>query len=152
MLAEHIDALELTRQVVKEAMRLYPPAPVMGRMTREALNFGGHRFPAGAMLIVPIYIVHRHRKLWDDPDRFDPTRFTRERAQHHRRTQFMPFGFGPRTCVGMSFAMIEAVSLLSMLVRDAEFTCDSTLAPEPISRVTLRPHGGMPLAVRVLSL
>lgn len=152
VLAEHIDALELTRQVVKEAMRLYPPAPVMGRMTREALNFGGHRFPAGAMLIVPIYIVHRHRKLWDDPDRFDPTRFTRERAQHHQRTQFMPFGFGPRTCVGMSFAMIEAVSLLSMLVRDAEFTCDSTLAPETISRVTLRPKGGMPLAVRVLSL
>lgn len=100
---------------------------------------------------MPIYIVHRHRKLWDVPNRFDPTRFTREREQHHQRAQFMPFGFGARTCIGMSFAMIEAVSLLSMLVRNAEFTCDAALAPEPASRVTLRPHGGMPLAVRVLS-
>ena len=148
---EHIAALTITRQVMKEAKRLYPPAPVMGRMTRETTTLGGHRFAIGAMLVIPIFAVHRHRKLWDDPDLFDPMRFTTEREKCHARTQFMPFGFGPRTCIGMSFAMMEAVALLAMLVRDASFSCDGALAPEPVSRVTLRPKGGMPLAVRVLA-
>ena len=151
VLASHIDALAITRQVVKEAMRLYPPAPVMARMTHEAIDIGGHRLPAGAMLVIPIFAIHRHRKLWDDADRFDPTRFTPEREKTYARSQFMPFGFGPRTCIGMSFAMMEAVSLLATLVRDAEFECASSLAPEPVSRVTLRPKGGMPLGVTVIA-
>ena len=151
VLAAHVADLAITRSVVKEAMRLYPPAPVMGRMTREPTTLGAHRFAAGTMIVIPIFAVHRHRKLWDDPDRFDPTRFTPEREQHYARTQFMPFGFGPRTCIGMSFAMLEAVALLALLVRDATFSCDATLAPEPISRVTLRPRGGMPLRVDVIA-
>lgn len=151
VLAEHVAALAITRAVVKEAMRLYPPAPVMGRMTRQPTTLGAHQFAAGTMLVIPIFAVHRHRKLWEDPDRFDPTRFTPEREQQHARTQFMPFGFGPRTCIGMSFAMLEAVALLAMLVRDAAFSCDATLLPEPVSRVTLRPRGGMPLDVRVIA-
>lgn len=148
--AEHVEQLQITRMVLKEAMRLYPPAPVMGRKAREATTFGGHRFSAGSMLVIPIFAVHRHRKLWVDADRFDPERFTPERSQSYARTQFMPFGFGPRTCIGMSFAMIEAVVLLATLVRDVAFSCDASLAPEPVSRVTLRPKDGMPLAVRVL--
>lgn len=145
----HIEQLVVTRQVAKEAMRLYPPAPVLGRMTRVPAEIGGHRFEAGAMLVIPIYVIHRHRKLWDDPDRFDPSRFEPSREATYARTQFMPFGFGPRTCIGMSFAMIEAVVLLAHLVRDARFACHSALAPEPVSRVTLRPKGGMPLDVDV---
>lgn len=151
VLAEHVEQLAITRMVLKEAMRLYPPAPVIGRMTQEAMTLGGHRFPAGAMLVIPIFAVHRHRKLWVDADRFDPERFSPERSQHYARTQFMPFGFGPRTCIGMGFAMIEAVVLLATLVRDVAFSCDASLAPEPVSRVTLRPKGGMPLAVRMVS-
>lgn len=145
--ARHIEALVVTTQVLKESMRLYPPAPVIGRMTREPTTLGGHHFAAGAMLVIPIYVVHRHRKLWREPDLFDPTRFTPENEKTHARTQFMPFGFGPRICVGMSFAMIEAVTLLAMLVRDARFSCAPTLSPEPVSRITLRPKGGMPLDV-----
>ena len=148
---QHVEALSITRQVMKEVMRLYPPAPVLTRMTREETTIGGHTLPAGAMLVIPIYVVHRHRKLWDDPDRFDPTRFTPEREKQYARAQFMPFGAGPRTCIGMGFAMIEAVVLLAMLVRDAAFSCDAALAPEPLSRVTLRPKGGMPLSVDMLS-
>lgn len=146
----HIDKLVLTRQVIKEAMRLYPPAPVMGRKASKAIDVGGHRFDAGAMLVIPIYVIHRHRKLWDDPDRFDPSRFESERERRYHRTQYMPFGFGPRTCIGMSFAMIEAIVLLAHVVRNARFTCDSDLSPEPVSRVTLRAKGGMPLAVDLL--
>jgi cytochrome P450 len=103
------------------------------------------------MIIIPIYVIHRHRKLWEDPDRFDPTRFEPARESLHARTQFMPFGFGPRTCIGMSFAMIEAVVLLATFMRDARFAWDGMHAPEPVSRVTLRAKGGMPLAIEMIA-
>lgn len=149
--AEHVDALRLTRQVVKETMRLYPPAPVIGRMARRDVEIGGHQFKAGAMLVIPVYVIHRHRKLWEDPDLFDPTRFETTRETAYKRTQFMPFGFGPRICIGMGYAMNEAVVLLASFVRSARFTWDGRHAPEPVSRVTLRPKGGMPLAVEITS-
>ena len=143
--AAHLDDLVLTRRVFKEAMRLYPPAPVIGRMATSPVTLGGHRFEPGAMLIVPVWAIHRHRLLWDDPDRFDPNRFTPEREAAMQRTQFMPFGFGPRTCIGMTFAMMEGLVMLATFVRAMRFGWDGVLAPEPISRVTLRPKGGMPL-------
>jgi cytochrome P450 len=85
--------------------------------------------------------------MWDDPDRFDPDRFSPERRARILRTQFMPFGFGPRTCIGASFAMMEGVSILATLVRGAVLEWDGKHLPEPLSRVTLRPRGGMPLRV-----
>jgi cytochrome P450 len=91
--------------------------------------------------------VHRHKKLWDDPDRFDPSRFAPEREAGYARTQFMPFGFGPRTCIGGTFAMMEATAILATLVRHARFEWDGVHEPEPLSRITLRPRGGMPLKV-----
>jgi cytochrome P450 len=145
--AEHLDRLKMTRQVLQESMRLYPPAPVLTRMTSTTVELGGYAIGPGVLINIPIFALHRHRKLWDDPDRFDPDRFTPEREKKLLRTQFMPFGFGQRTCIGMSFAMIEATVLLAMLVRDARFAWDGHHAPEPVSRVTLRPKGGMPLIV-----
>jgi cytochrome P450 len=145
--AEHLERLAVTRAVLKEAMRLYPPAPVMTRLAAEDIELGGRSLRAGMLIIIPIFAVHRHRKLWHDPDRFDPERFWPEREAKHARTQFMPFGFGPRTCIGNSFAMMEATALLASLVRAARFEWDGVHAPEPLSRVTLRPKGGMPLKV-----
>jgi cytochrome P450 len=133
--AQHIERLPITRAVLKEAMRLYPPAPVMTRVK------------PGTFMVIPIFALHRHRKLWPDPDRFDPERFTPEREAQYARTQFMPFGFGPRTCIGASFAMMEATAILATLVRRARFEWDGLHVPEPVSRVTLRPKGGMPLKV-----
>ena len=98
--AEHLDRLPVTRAVLKEAMRLYPPAPVMTRLAAEDIELGGETIKAGTLIVIPIFAVHRHRKLWDDPDRFDPERFAPEREAKYARTQFMPFGFGPRTCIG----------------------------------------------------
>jgi cytochrome P450 len=148
---EHLDRLVLTRQVLKESMRLYPPAPVMTRITRSEVELGSSKIGANVLIIIPVFAVHRHRLLWDDPNRFDPQRFTSEREAALRRTQFMPFGFGQRTCIGMSFAMMEATAILATLVRAARFAWDGRHAPEPISRVTLRPKGGMPLAVTLIT-
>ena len=86
--------------------------------------------------------VHHHRKLWDDPDRFLP-----EHAADIPRAEYMPSSVGPRNCIGMSFAAMEAIVLLATLARDNELKWDLVQMPEPISRVTLGPKGGMPLQV-----
>lgn len=149
IVARDIDKLRITGQVLKEAMRLYPPAPVLSRTTARDLDLGGVRLAAGALIIIPVFAVHRHRRLWADPDRFDPDRFAPEAEADHLRTQFMPFGFGQRTCIGMAFAMIEATVLLASFVRAATFDWDGRHLPEPVSRVTLQPKGGMPLIVKL---
>jgi cytochrome P450 len=149
--AGDIERLSVTQLVLKEAMRLYPPAPVLTRHVSEDVELGGKRLSKGSLLIIPIYAIHRHRRYWDDPDRFDPERFRPEREAQYARTQFMPFGFGPRTCIGQAFAMIEAATLLATLVKGARFEWDGRHEPEPVSRVTLRPKGGMPLRVTLLA-
>jgi cytochrome P450 len=145
--AQHLDRLPVTRAVLKEAMRLYPPAPIMTRITGEDMQLGPETVHVGTFVVIPIFAVHRHKKLWDDPDRFDPSRFAPEREAGYARTQFMPFGFGPRTCIGGTFAMMEATAILATLVRHARFEWDGVHEPEPLSRITLRPRGGMPLKV-----
>ncbi len=145
--AAHVVDLKITQQVVKEAMRLYPPAPVITRIAKAPITLDDRTIAAGTMIIIPIYAVHRHRALWDTPDVFDPARFAPEREATYARAQFMPFGAGPRICIGMSFAMIEATLLLATFVRGALFHWDSVHNPEPVSRITLRPRGGMPLLV-----
>jgi cytochrome P450 len=147
---EHLGALRITQQVLKESMRLYSPVPVMSRRAAEPIELGGHSVPDGGTIIIPIFCIHRHRQLWDDPDRFDPTRFTPEREAAHARTQFMPFGAGPRICLGSAFAMTEATVILATLVRAARFEWDGKHIPEPVSRLTLQPRGGMPLKVTML--
>lgn len=148
--AEHIDGLEITERVIKETMRLYPPAPMLSRTPRQPLDLAGHSLVPGQPLFMPIYAIHRHRRLWRDPDLFDPDRFLPERERELPRTQYMPFGAGPRICLGASFAMIEAKALLASFVRGARFTWDGHHCPEPQSRVTLRPKGGMPLHVTLI--
>src|SRR5262249_34514100 len=91
--AQHLNRLVVTRMVRKEAMRLYPPVPLMTRIATQTMVLGPATVPAGALMVIPVYVLHRHRKLWDDPDRFDPERFAPER-EAYPRAQFMPFGFG----------------------------------------------------------
>jgi cytochrome P450 len=144
---EHIERLVDVTKVVKEAMRLYPPAPVLTRVAVEDVELGGKRLAAGSLVVLPIFAIHRHRQQWDDPDRFDPDRFAPEREAQYSRYQFMPFGAGPRICIGASFALIEATAMLATLVRAAHFEVPAGHNPTPVSRVTLRPSGGMPLVV-----
>jgi cytochrome P450 len=145
--ADHLPRLVLAQQVLKEAMRLYPPVPAMSRTALKSMTLGGEEVPAGSMIVVPIWCIHRHRRLWSDPDRFDPARFTPEREAEFPRGQFMPFGAGPRICLGGAFAMMEATVVLASLIRGARFDWAGSHEPKPISRITLQPKGGMPLRV-----
>lgn len=148
--AEQIGALQLTQQVLKEAMRLYPPVPAMTRISVAPVSLSGVDIPQDSFIIIPIFCIHRHKALWTDPNRFDPTRFAPEREAAYPRTQFMPFGGGPRICLGNSFAMAEATVILATLIRGARFDWDGRHEPEPVSRITLQPRGGMPLLVTPL--
>ncbi len=145
--AADVARLAVTERVLKEAMRLYPPAPIMARTPSRPITIGDATIPVGAQVVVPIFAIHRHRLLWRDPDRFDPDRFLPEHEKAMSRTRFMPFGAGPRICIGQGFAMLEAKVLLATLVRAMRFRWDGRHLPEPVSRVTLRPRGGMPLYV-----
>ncbi|MFA5955872.1 cytochrome P450 [Hyphomicrobium sp.] len=148
--ATAIAKLPITSRVLKEVMRLYPPAPVMTRVTAEDMEIGGKQLPKPTLIVIPIFAVHRHTALWQDPNRFDPDRFLPENEARYPRTQFMPFGYGQRVCIGSSFAILEAMAILATLLRSVRFEWDGRHAPEPVSRVTLRPKGGMPLIVRPL--
>lgn len=147
--AEHIDKLVLTEQVLKESMRVYPPVPMLSRQATTDITIGSHAIKAGTSLVMPIYAIHRHRQRWHDPDRFDPTRFAPEKAASISRYQYLPFGAGPRVCIGMAFAMIEATAMLATMLQEVRFEPVEDHQPAPIARVTLQPKGGMPLKVWV---
>ena len=99
---------------------------------------------------MPVWSVHRHENLWNDPGCFDPDRFLPEREAGIARMQFLPFGAGPRVCIGSGFAMAEAKVLLAEMLRSAEFAYAGRQEPDPISRVTLRPRHGLPVDVKML--
>lgn len=139
LLAEHVGKLTYARQVFSEAMRLYPPAPIISRAAIREFTLGGYTIPAGAILYIPIYAVHRHASIWEDPLVFDPERFDPETAKSRHRFAFMPFGAGPRVCIGNGFAMMEAVAILAVLLQKFRVTGSNDPSPKPMMKVTLRP-------------
>jgi cytochrome P450 len=147
--AEHIDKLVLTQQVLKESMRIYPPVPMLSRQAVSDVVIGSHTIRAGTSIVMPIYAIHRHGKRWHDPNLFDPTRFAPENEAKISRYQYLPFGAGPRICIGVAFAMIEATAMLATILQAARFETVDDHVPIPIARVTLHPKGGMPLNVWV---
>jgi len=142
------EKLTFTRQVVQEAMRLYPPAPVLTRTSTRTCELGGHEVRAGDTIVIPIYALHRHRQHWRDPDCFDPDRFAPAQGLDRRRFVFMPFGAGPRVCIGASFALIEAVIVLATVLRAASFEMRASHTIRPLLRITMRPEGGLPMKIR----
>lgn len=149
--ADAVTRLKQHRQFICETLRLYPAVPVMARCPASEIEIAGYRFDETSQIVIPIFAIHRHRALWSDPDRFDPCRFaTDDDRLAYPRTQFMPFGAGPRICLGQTLAMAEATILLATFVRRFQFTWAGTHTPTPMSRVTLRPMGGMPLKIEAL--
>ena len=147
--AHHIEQLAVTTRVVKETLRLYPSFPAMVRVTTQATTLGGKPLPKGTLVFVLIYATHRHTKLWDDPGRFDPDRFTPEREAGMPRGQYLPFSAGQRICLGMNFALAGLVTALATFVRAARFDWDGQQI-EPVSQINLRPRNGMQLRLTLL--
>ncbi|PRH87318.1 cytochrome P450 [Labrys okinawensis] len=139
LLPDQVARLVYTRQVFQEAMRLYPPAAIIPRVALADFQLGRHTIPAGAAIYVPIYAVHRHASLWEEPERFDPDRFDPERAKGRHRYAYMPFGAGPRTCIGSAFAMLEAVAILAVLLKGFSLRHIDRRGPRPKLHITLRP-------------
>lgn len=141
------DRLALTRAVVEEAMRLYPPVPTLTRTALADDAVTGGPIPKGALVMIPPYVIHRHRRLWADADRFKPERFLPGAREQIERFAFLPFGAGPRVCIGQQFAMVEAVLVLSRLARSLRFDYVGAAPPMPLHRITLRPRHGMPMGL-----
>jgi len=145
--AEDAGRLVYTRQVLEEAMRLYPPAPFLGREAIEADELCGLPVKPGTQILVSPWIIHRHAALWDEPDLFDPDRFAPGRREAIHRFAYIPFGAGPRICIGMAFAMQEAVLLLATMLQRHRFKAVAPEAIEPHATITLRPRGGMKMRI-----
>jgi cytochrome P450 len=137
------ERLPLLHQILDEAMRLYPPAP---RFDREAVAddvLDGHPVKTGDLVSIWPWVIQRHRKLWENPDIFDHTRFEPQAKAKLHRFQYLPFGGGPRVCVGARFAVTEALIILAYWLSARRFSLPEGFVPNPVGTVTLRPKGGM---------
>ncbi len=146
---DDVAALELTRAVVDESLRLYPPAWVITRRALAADVVSGVGVPAGTLVIVSPWLLHRRPDTWPDPLRFDPDRFLGDTSPSRgpARGDYVPFGAGPRLCIGRDMALVEAVLVLAGLLRDRTVSRPPGVAPPAVDAlVTLRPRGGLPLA------
>ena len=138
---EDIANLRYTRMVIEESMRLYPPAHTIAREPIAPDYILGHRIPAGAIVLIVPWLIHRKASLWDQPHRFNPERFTAEPP----RFSYIPFGAGQRICIGAAFAMTEAILILAMVAQCYRLRLKAAHPIEPQGLITLRPRYGMPM-------
>ena len=141
------ERMPVTKAVLEEALRLYPPAGILTRTAIRADEIGGKSIRAGTLVTVSPFLLHRHRTLWEAPDDFDPNRFLGDRRDRIDRFAYIPFGAGPRVCIGMGFALQEAMIVLAHLTRVFRFDLVAGHVVRPIQRITLRPQGGMPMTM-----
>jgi cytochrome P450 len=146
--ADAIDRLIKTRATFEEALRLYPPAATLSREAIGPDVISDRPIRAGDTVIISPWVVHRHKLLWSRPDDFVPQRFMPGQREAIDRFAYIPFGAGPRVCIGMGFAMREAVVILASILR--HFRLDHAPGHDvtPRQRITLRPKGGMPMILR----
>jgi cytochrome P450 len=142
------ERMPVTKAVLEEALRLYPPAAMLSRTAISADEIGGKPICAGTLVTVSPFLLHRHRTLWDRPDEFDPSRFLGANRDSIDRFAYIPFGAGPRVCIGMGFALQEAIIVLAHLAKAFRFELAAGQVVRPIQRITLRPQGGMPMTMR----
>lgn len=139
--------LRYTEMVLSEAMRLYPPAWVVGRRAIVEHELAGYRIPAGSILLLSQWVTHRDARFFPDPLRFDPLRFTPEASAARPKFAYFPFGGGPRVCIGEGFAWMEGVLLLATIARRWRFSRTDGAPVTPAAMITLRPKGGLPMRI-----
>ncbi len=144
---DDVPRLIYTRAVFEEAIRLYPPVPLLGRQALHEERIRDRRIPAGSLLVVIPWLLHRHRGLWDQPDNFTPERFLPENAAARQRYSYVPFSVGPRVCAGQAFGLTEAILCLAALAQRARLVLAPGAVVAPICRLTLRPGATLPMLV-----
>jgi cytochrome P450 len=142
------ERLPETRAVVDESLRLYPPFVGFTRTAAREDELGGCTIARGTMLIVAPYVLHRHRLLWDDPDLFDPSRFLEQAPMKIDRYAYLPFGIGPRMCVGAGFALQEATIVLATIMKHFSLALVPGQSVWPLQRFTLRPRDPLLMIVK----
>ncbi|MFD1514981.1 cytochrome P450 [Halomarina rubra] len=137
--------LEYTERVLKETMRVLPPVYTMFRQPNVDVRLSGYRVPADSLLMVPQWVLHRHPDYWEDPETFDPDRWTPARARERHPYAYFPFGAGPRACIGRQFSLVEAKIILSMALR--RFTPELASSPDLDLRPSLTMHPRDPIEI-----
>ncbi len=145
---EDLRNLEYTKMVIDESMRLYPPAYAVGRENLEEDTILGYNLPKGSPMISSIWSLHRRPDIWEQPEAFLPERFAPDKVKQRSKWHYIPFGAGPRMCIGNHFAIMEIQILLVMLLQRFEFVLDEShpVIPEPL--ITLRPKDGLMMWVK----
>ncbi|WP_420858905.1 cytochrome P450 [Marivivens marinus] len=138
-----VSRLRVARDVFREALRLYPPVPMMVRETTCPEEFRGRAVKTGSQVVLSPWHLHRHERMWDDPDGFDPARWGTENGKTCMRDAYMPFSAGPRVCTGAGFAMVEGPLLLAMILREFRVTPVEGRVPVPVAHLTVRAADGI---------
>ncbi|HEX9585401.1 MAG TPA: cytochrome P450 [Gammaproteobacteria bacterium] len=144
---DDIANLKYIRAVLFEAMRLYPPVHVYARQNVEDDVIHGEHVPAGSLIVIAPWVIHRHKKLWDEPEAFRPDRFLGEKGRPRPRYDYLPFSAGPRTCLGLSFAMTEMAIVVAMVAQRFRLGLEPGHPVEPLGYLTLRPRFGLPMRI-----
>ena len=142
-----LSRLKVTRDVFRETLRLYPPVPMMVRETEQPETFRARAIKRGAQVVLSPWHLHRHARIWDNPDAFDPTRFDSENGRQALRDAYMPFSAGQRVCTGAGFAMAEGCLLLALLCAAYRFDIVEGDAPVPVAHLTVRSRDGIRLRI-----
>lgn len=147
---ENLRMLEYTKMVIDETLRLYPPVWVIGRHSLDQDEIGGYDIPANTNLLIPLYYMHRDPKHWDNPEKFIPQRFSKEKLKGRHKFVYFPFGGGPRLCIGNNFALMEMQVIVPMIVRAFKMTKPKgfTFKKEPLITMRPNPHMKMVLTKR----
>jgi cytochrome P450 len=143
----HVPRLRYTESVVKEAMRLYPPVPSIGRQALSECEIGGYRIPQGAQIALVQWIVHRDPRWFDHPEEFRPQRWDNDLARRLPRGAYFPFGDGPRICIGNHFAIMEAVLILATVAQRYRLALVPGFELDLLPSITLRPKRGIPMVL-----
>ena len=140
---EDLAKLKYLDQTIKEALRLHPPQPAVTRVTKEDTELGGYTIPAGTSIMCDVHVQHHHPAYWDEPEKYDPERFSEENKRKIDHYAYYPFSIGPHNCIGMSLAQFETKVILARLLQTFKFELLPGQTLKSVEQMTIRPQDGV---------